>query len=244
MILEYKKTDTFFHRLDAKTKLLWLITVSVLSLLSNNFYYLLIIFVSVLSLGLILKISFKKIFSFAKFFFILAGGVIIFQGFFYPLGNKSLFYLLGKSFTLEGLIFGLAIALRLFILAFTIPIFIISTNPKEIIDSLSGYLKENITFLLTIVFRFIPLTQKELEKIIYAQQSRGLKKNFKWYFAVLIPLFTKALFRAKYLALSAESRGFGSGKRKYTNKKLKPLDWGMIGGLAIFSLILITFLLY
>jgi len=235
---DYIQGDTFFHKLDPKTKLLWLVTTTVLCLLSNNFYYLLAIFASVFILALALQLPFRKIFTFAKIFFILAGAVIILQGFLYPLGSQVLFSILGKAFTFEGLMFGLAIAFRLFTLAFAIPIFILTTKHKEMIESLSGYISERLAFLFTMVFRFIPIFQQEIQTISCAQQSRGLKKGIRWYFAIIVPLLAKGLAKAKYLALSAESRGFGLGQRKYVKKKLKPLDWGMICGLILLVFVL------
>ncbi len=142
------------------------------------------------------------------------------------------------TFTTEGFFFGIAIAFRLLCLGLAVPVFVMTTKPKDLIESLGNHVSGEIAFMITTAFRFIPLFQLELQTIINAQQSRALKKrNIKWYFAITIPLLVKSLTRAKYMAFSIESRGFSPElkKNRYFSRKLNKMDWIVVILVIVFA---------
>lgn len=242
-MIEYAKGNSLFHKLDPRTKLFWLIATSLLCIISTNFYYLLAILIWVVLTIVALKLPFMRILSFTKVFMFLAIIVIVLQGFLFP-GKEILFSILSLTFTTEGFFFGIAIAIRLLCLGFAVPVFVMTTKPKDLIESLGNHVSGEIAFMITTAFRFIPIFQRELQTIINAQQSRALKKrNMKWYFAITIPLLIKALTRAKYMAFSIESRGFSPQLKtnKYSNSKLNKIDWIVIIFIIVFALGLMFF---
>ncbi|MEE9323448.1 MAG: energy-coupling factor transporter transmembrane component T [Candidatus Aenigmarchaeota archaeon] len=243
-MLAYHKGQSTFHQLDPRTKLFFFVFLSILCLLSVNTYYLLTIFVFVFLVFLANRLPFRELKDFSKIFIILSILVIIIQGFFYPLGQTALYRILDFTLTLEGVVFGIGISFRLFILLFAVSILMLTNRPKEMMESLGNFLPKDLAFSLTTAFRFIPIFQSEIKTIMISQESRGLRKRgpkkITAYFPIIVPLFAKALTRARNLAVSVESRGFGKGKTKY-DLKMKTKDWLVIFGTLAFGTFLVIF---
>ncbi|MCD6591069.1 MAG: energy-coupling factor transporter transmembrane protein EcfT [Candidatus Aenigmarchaeota archaeon] len=235
-MLRYKDGRSLFHKLDSRTKFFFFF--STLSLFSTNILYLSSIFVFTLFVFLANRLSFQDIKGFSKFFIIFSILLVIFQGFFYPFGKTHL--LSGFPITFEGIAFGFAISLRLFTILFSLAILMLTTKQKHLLESLGNFLPKDLAFSLTTAFRFIPIFEEETKTIIISQESRGLKKRgprrLTFYFPVIVPLFTKALERAKNLAMSVETRGFGKAKTRY-NLKMKTNDWIIVLGTLIFGVL-------
>jgi energy-coupling factor transport system permease protein len=138
------------------------------------------------------------------------------------------------------LLFGLGIAFRLLTLVFAISIFMLTTKPKDMIESLSNYFPYSLAFSLTTAFRFIPIFQEELNHIRISQEARGLRtrgfRKVSVYFPIIVPLLAKALNRARYLAYNVESRGFGSRKIRY-ERTFERNDWFVIFGIVCFGVL-------
>ena len=240
-MLRYSNGEGFLHELDPRTKLSFFFFISTLSLLSTNMIYLSSLFVFTLSVFLISRLSFKEIKGFSKFFVILSVFVVIFQGFFYPLGKTAFSPI---PLTLEGLAFGFAISLRLFTILFSLSILMLTTKQKNLLEALGNFIPKDFALSLTTAFRFIPIMEEETKTIIISQEARGLRKKgsrkLTAYFPILVPLLAKALTRARNLAISVESRGFGKVRTKY-ELKMKTKDWLVIFGTLAFGVFLITF---
>ncbi|MCK5022942.1 MAG: hypothetical protein KAS04_02100, partial [Candidatus Aenigmarchaeota archaeon] len=76
------------------------------------------------------KLPLRDIYGFSKFFVIISAFVITFQGIFYPLGTTALFGFL--PFTTEGIVFGIAISLRMFCILFSLSLLMLTTKQKDI----------------------------------------------------------------------------------------------------------------
>jgi energy-coupling factor transport system permease protein len=210
---------------------------SVISLVSTKIIYLSAIFIFVFLIFLFNRLPFREIKNFSKFFVVLSFVVVVVQGFFYPLGKTIIFNVV--PITLEGLFFGFAISLRLFAILFSLSMLMLTTRQGDLLHSLGNFMPKDIAFSLAIAFRSIPILEEEAKTIIISQEARGLRKRGKKrlaaYFPVIVPLFAKALTRAKYLAMSVEARGFGEAKMKYEMKMAKR-DWLVICGTMAFGI--------
>ena len=207
-MLKYHNTGSAIHRLGAGTKLLLFMGLILLSISFSTPLPLTILFTLVFALTLLSRVPLKEIFRFAKFIIILSPVVILLQGFHYPVQETMLFELFGYGFYLSGLVFGSAIALRIFIIAFAAPLLLMTTRQKHLLRALGRVLPKSIAFTLTMAFRYIPIFDAELREIRAAQQSRAMKKGNP--LPLIVPLFSKALMRARHLAYSAESRAFST----------------------------------
>lgn len=241
-MLRYHKGQSAFHGLDPRTKLFFFVSLSILCLLSVNVYYLFTIFFFTFLIFSLNRLPFHELKNFSKIFLLLSVLVILIQGFFYPLGQTPIYQVLDFTLTLEGVIFGVGISFRLFTLLFALSIFMLTSRPKEMMESLGNFMPKDLAFSLTTAFRFIPILQSEINNIMISQESRGLKrrrmKKITAYFPIIVPLLAKALTRAKYLAMSVESRGFGGNSIKYETR-MEARDWLVVFGTLAFG----TFLL-
>jgi len=239
-MLSYAKGKSFFHGLDPRTKLFLFIFFSVISLVSTKTIYLLTIFTFIFLIFLFNRLPFREIKNFSKFFVALSCAVVVIQGFFYPLGKTIIFNVV--PITLEGLVFGFAISLRLFTILFSLSILMLTTKQRDLLHALGNFIPKDMAFSLTIAFRSIPMLEEETRTIIISQEVRGLRKirskKLTAYFSIIVPLFAKALTRARYLAMSVESRGFGRTKMKYETK-MKRQDWTIVFGTITFGILCI-----
>ncbi len=238
-MLKYSKGESIFHGLDPRTKLFFFLFISALSLFSTSVLYLSSLFAFILFVFLVNRLPFSEIMGFSRFFLILSVFVVLLQGIFYPLGETVLSPL---PMTLEGITFGFAVSLRLFTILFSLSILMLTTRQKKLLEALGNFLPKDFAFSLTTAFRFIPILEEETKAIVISQEARGLRKKgtrkLTVYFPVIVPLFAKALTRAKNLALSAESRGFGRARVKY-DLKMRNKDWIVLFGTVAFGILII-----
>ena len=84
-----------------------------------------------------------------------------------------------------------------------------------------------ISIIITLAMRFIPVVLDESKKIILAQESRGnrnkksLIKSIKYIVPVFVPIFTSCFRRALNLATAMECRCYGASCNRtnlYENK--------------------------
>ena len=84
-----------------------------------------------------------------------------------------------------------------------------------------------VSMIMSIALRFIPILLEETDKIMKAQEARGadfdsgnLIQKAKSLVPLLVPLFISAFRRANDLAMAMEARGYRGGEGR---TKMKPL---------------------
>ena len=138
--------------------------------------------------------------------------------------------------TWEGLRFAAFMAIRLVYLVMGSTILTLTTTPNQLTDGLEkslGFLKKvgvpvhEVSMMMSIALRFIPILLDETDKIMKAQMARcadfesgGLIKKAKSLVPLLVPLFISAFRRANDLAMAMEARGYRGGEGR---TKMKPL---------------------
>jgi len=225
---KFMKKDTFLHKLDPRSKLIFAIFYTILALLFTQIIPLLIIFLSLFPLILIGKLfrQWKK--SIRGLSFLILFIIIL----------NTLFL---------SLSFAIAMIFRILIMISSFSIFFLTVDPNDLALSLiSMKLPYEFAFSFSLAFRFVPTIAIEAQNILDAQQSRGyeihkkgLINQIKNLFPLLIPLIICSIRRAFNVAEALESRAFGSTKdRSYYYKiKFSFKDW-------IFSLYLLIVLLF
>ena len=112
----------------------------------------------------------------------------------------------------------------------------LTTTPNQLTDALEdvlGPLKKihvpvhEISMMMSIALRFIPILMEETDKIMKAQMARGadfesknLMKKIQSLVPLLVPLFISAFRRANDLAMAMEARCYRGGDGR---TKMKPL---------------------
>ncbi len=142
------------------------------------------------------------------------------------------------TITKEGLYTAVFMALRLSFLIIGSSIMTLTTTPNHLTDGLEkslGFLKvirvpvHEISMMMSIALRFIPILMEETDKIMRAQMARGadfesknLIKRIKSLIPLLVPLFVSAFRRANDLAMAMEARCYKGGEGR---TKMKPLKY-------------------
>lgn len=138
----------------------------------------------------------------------------------------------------QGLKTAIFMAVRLIYLIMGSSVMTLTTTPNDLTDGLEkllGPLKalhvpvHEISMMMSIALRFIPILLEETDKIMKAQIARGadfetgnLIQKAKAMVPLLVPLFISAFRRANDLAMAMEARCYHGGEGR---TKMKPLHY-------------------
>lgn len=248
-LVMYYPGDSLIHKLDPRVKILLLIFLTFIILLSVNFWVIGIIFALNVMLWYIARLPFNIILSYFKFLSSVSIFIIIAQGLFYG-GNMAIIDpvipefipLLGGSgrITLEGIIFGLLVSIRMFTLVCLTPL-VTMTTPVHLLalGLIKLGLPYRIAYMATTALNMIPTLQKEIKEIIDAQKLRGfivfeqgnIFAKLKAYPALVVPLVISAMRKAQLSGVAMDSRAFGvSPSRTYLEDiQMTRTDWISLG---------------
>lgn len=140
------------------------------------------------------------------------------------------------TITYEGVDFASKMAVRLIFLIIGSSLMTLTTTPNQLTDALEDVLGpfkkihvpvHEISMMMSIALRFIPILMEETDKIMKAQMARGadfesknLMKKIQSLVPLLVPLFISAFRRANDLAMAMEARCYRGGDGR---TKMKPL---------------------
>jgi energy-coupling factor transport system permease protein len=264
--LIYFEEDSFFHKMDPTFKILWVILISIFAFLKNiepNYLSVinqLIIYILVIIIAFTLgKIGLSR---YIKSLFLIiptAFFIILYKGLFYPYTTTkpftSIYELSFIKITFEGLFEGIGVAIRILILTSLSIIFILTTEPKKLIQSLMQVAKVpyRIGYTLYAALRFIPLAYEEHKNITNAHLIRGvgfskigLFSKLNLFKSTIVPLLINGIRRAQEVSIAMDSRAFGAYKKRTIVDELKVRTSDKIFvNITLFLLILyIFFLIY
>lgn len=251
----YIPGDSFVHRLDPRSKLVFVFAFIIIVFLANNAitYGLLIAFTLVVILMSHIRLYFLinglkpviilMIFTFLLHILFTREGEIILE-----LGFLKIYE--------EGLKQGIFISIRFLVLVFVTSILTLTTSPISITDGIETLLNplkkvklpvHELALMMSISLRFIPTLMDETDKIMKAQMARGsdlsagpLTDRLKAIVPLLVPLFVSAFKRAEDLATAMEVRGYRGGEGRTRYRQLK---WDLGDTLALLSLVVMIGLL-
>ncbi len=136
-----------------------------------------------------------------------------------------------------GLVRGVSIILRIVVIVVSAAI-MTTANPRDIVQGLSQWrIPYEITFMVAVVLRFLPLMREEAEDTLTALQLRGvrletlpLRTKIRIYRHLLYPLIANVLSRAEKMSISVEMRGFRAYPQRTSHRNLvfSPRDYGVI----------------
>lgn len=257
IIGRYIPGTSFVHRLDPRSKLLFIFFFIFLVFLANNplTYTLLLAFT--LFIVKLSGIRFTYLYNGLKIIFYLIAFMFLMHVIFTK-GGSVLVQLPFGTIEEEGVRQGLFISIRFFSLIVVTTILTLTTSPISITDGvelLLGPLKainvpvHELALMMSISLRFIPTLMDETDKIVKAQVARGsdlhtgsLKEWLQAVVPLLVPLFVSAFKRAGDLATAMEVRGYrgGEGRTRY-----RQLTWRWQDTAALLSLFVVAgFLIY
>ena len=253
---QYFPGNTPIHRLDPRTKLIWVV-IYIVALFSAQWlltYGLVLgLLIAVVALS---KIQFKVILKSMKplLFIILLTGLL---NLFYTQGTPLVSFWI-FTITREGIFSALFMVLRISMLITGTFMLTYTTSPIALTDGLErllGPLKKikvpvhELTMMMCIALRFIPTLIEETDKIISAQKARGadfetgsIFSRAKALIPILVPLFISSFRRADELAVAMECRCYhgGEGRTRLKELSYRRVDYiVLIGGLLFVAGIIV-----
>lgn len=232
----YVPHNSFVHRLDPRSKILFMILLMVVvfmpfsvwstSLIMSGLYLLLMIGIMLFS-----HVSFIQLFKSLKaMWFLVIFLMIVYilipnPNYTRPAFNINEYVIYWDGFYQSGYII-----LRLILMICITMVLTATTKPLDLTYGLEWYMTplkplkfpvHIIAMMISIALRFIPTILDETDRIMKAQESRGvdfskggLIKRLKAIISLIIPLFISAFERSEQLADAMEARGYDpNGKR-------------------------------
>lgn len=233
---QYYPVDSVLHRMDPRTKLFGTM-VYIISLFMANSIWCYVAATVFMAVAIRLsKVPFKFMVKGLKAILFLLLISVSFNLFLTD--GRELFRLGFLRVTWEGLQLAGFMALRLVYLVIGSSVMTLTTTPNELTDGLEkslGFLNKvkvpvhEISMMMSIALRFIPILIEETDKIMKAQTARGadfesgnLVQKAKNMVPLLVPLFISAFRRATDLAMAMEARCYHGGEGR---SKMKPLHY-------------------
>ena len=231
---QYYQADSKIHKLDPRVKLVGTIVYIISLFMFRNltiylFALLFLIFVIRMS-----KVPFSYIVRGLKAIVFLLIITTLFNLFL--TAGKPIVTIWKFSLTYEGIASAFYLAVRLIFLIIGSSLMTLTTTPNQLTDGLErllGPLKKikvpvhEISMMMSIALRFIPILMEETDKIMKAQLARcadfesgNIIKKVKALIPLLVPLFISSFRRANDLAMAMEARCYQGGEGR---TKMKPL---------------------
>lgn len=224
------------HRMDPRTKLFGTLVFIISLFLANSILAYVVATMALFGVIRLSKVPVKFIVRGLKAIVFLLLISVSFNLFLTP--GKVLFQIGFLKLTWEGLRMAGFMALRLVYLVIGSSIMTLTTTPNELTDGLEkslGFLNKigvpvhEVSMMMSIALRFIPILVEETDKIMKAQMARGadfesgnLVQKAKAMVPLLVPLFISAFRRATDLAMAMEARCYHGGEGR---TKMKPLHY-------------------
>lgn len=255
-ILQYKRMDGIFHRMNALTKVIFLVFIVGIAVISTNPLVLLGMVVVIFLLSIAGRMHMELLRQVPMLIFLSAGlfllTIITMQageviGYLVP----SFIPIIGGviPITTGAITFALILSFRFFVMLFGFQIVIISTQPRDLVHALQKIrLPVDYTLMLLIAIRFIPSLQLEGKRIQEAQLARaynpgkGVKGKIRSMAPIMIPLVSNALGKANVLGLTIDLRGLRTMKRTHAMEKPSGTgDYLMIAGIVAVAVLFVLY---
>jgi len=230
---QYFPGNTLVHRLDPRTKIIFIVLYIVSLFQAQSWLgYLLVALLMAVCMK-ISKISPKNIFKGLKpMIFIICLTAVL--NIFYTKGTPVVE---GWIITWEGIDRAVKMVLRITLLITGTFLLTYTTSPMALTDGLEKLMNplkkikvpvHEMTIMMSMALRFIPTLIEETDKIMSAQKARGadfetgnLMQRAKALIPILVPLFVSSFRRADELAVAMESRCYHGGEGRTRMKQLK-----------------------
>lgn len=248
---QYYPVDSAIHRLDPRTKLMITFLYLISLFIMNNKYMLILAIVWLVGYIAISKIPVKHMLNGLQGIMIFIFASVIINMFFTK--GDIIFEWKFIHISWQGFRTAIYTMIRIIMLVLGASVVTYTTTPMRLTDGLErgfGFLKRvkvpvhEISMMVSIALRFIPILVEELDKIMKAQQARGanfesgnILQRIKSLFPVILPMFVSSIRRANELSNAMEARCYRGGDGR---TKLKPLVYAKADVIAYILLGLYT----
>src|SRR5699024_4827328 len=233
---QYYPADSSLHRLDPRVKFIGTFLFLISLFVANSFWGYLLATCFLGGIIFLSKVPIKFMIKGLKPLFIILLITVLFNLFLIP--GEELWSVGFLTITVEGVQQAVKIGIRLIYLVIGSSVMTLTTTPNQLTDGLERILRplnkikvpvHEISMMMSIALRFIPILMEETDKIMKAQIARGadfesgnLIQKAKNMVPLLVPLFISAFRRANDLAMAMEARCYHGGSHR---TQMKPLQY-------------------
>ena len=204
---------SFFHHLHPLTKLIWAVAAIVLAFATRNPLVLL----GVTVLGLMFIVMAGVIVAYGRVMLVLfpiSLSLIVFQAIAPAFPQPWIPITQIGPFTIyrEGIYSGLSLLMRTYAGSTFAVLLVLTTHPGDLFAALQKLgVPHELNFMVSASLQLVPIVQREFQIVLSAQRSRGMRaRGFGSVLPSMVPVFAGTIERVQQLAMSLESRAFGS----------------------------------
>ena len=251
----YIPLDSVVHKMDPRAKILAMLIVLISVFFPSGWIGYGILFAAASLMILLSKLSVGFIWKAMRPMLIMLVFLLIINALVIKTGTV-LFTVWGFSLYSDAILQTLYIAVRLLLMIMITTCLTATTKPLDMTLGIEDLLKpfqkihvpaHEIAMLISIALRFIPDLIDETQRIIKAQESRGvdlqegkLKEKIMAILSLIVPLFVSAFQRAEDLANAMEARGYMPGEERTRYKVLKMARrdvWLLLGAFTLLGVL-------
>ncbi|MBR4707451.1 MAG: energy-coupling factor transporter transmembrane protein EcfT [Pseudobutyrivibrio sp.] len=252
---QYYPAESVLHSLDPRVKLFSTLVYIITLFSADNPILFAIVLVTLISIIKMSHVPFSFMVKGLRSIVVLLVIAGLFNLFLTP--GKTLVSFWIFSISDVGLKNAVLMTSRMILLIIGTSVMTLTTTPNQLTDGLEkslGFLKKvnvpvhEISMMMSIALRFIPILIEETDKIMKAQMARGadfetggLIKKAKNMVPLLVPLFVSAFRRANDLSFAMEARCYNGGEGRTKMRPLKYSSLDQRAYICIFGFIIIFY---
>lgn len=229
LMFPYKDIDSRIHRLDARAKMAFVLSIFLLSILISDIFYLAVLFSFTMLVVVVAKVL-RATLSLLKYTVYVAAFLYLFS-ILVSQGSTVLFTIGPIVVKSESILFATSMAFRLFLAIAAFALLTFTVHPDDMLNVLSRYGFKSMTGL-SIAMKMYPTIAADSSNIEDAMKARGVEfdqgnliQKAKARSPVMMPLILNSMDRSMEIAEAMESRGFGAGRRsRYVDPKMPTRD--------------------
>jgi energy-coupling factor transport system permease protein len=233
LLFPYQDKDSRIHRLDARPKIIFVLSLFLLSILVSDILYLSLLFAVVMVVVAAAKVL-RSTLGLMKYTVYVAAFLFAFSILFSQ-GSNVILDLGLFQVKMESLLFATSMSLRLFLAIGAFSILTFTVHPDKLLQILSKFGYKSMTGL-SIATRMYPTIAADSGSIEDAMKARGVEfddgnviTRARARAPVMMPLLLNSMDRSMEIAEAMEARGFGAGKRtQYFDSPLSLRDKSLI----------------
>lgn len=232
----YMPLDSPVHKMDPRAKILAMLLMLIAIFFPAGWIGYAVLFAAASFVIIISKLSFTFIWKAMKPMLMMLFFLLLINIFFTKTGDPL--FTVGSFVIYSDAVFNtLYIAVRLLLMIMITTCLTATTKPLDMTLGIEDLLKpfekihvpaHEIAMLISIALRFIPDLIDETQRIIKAQESRGvdmqegkIMERIGAILSLIVPLFVSSFQRAEDLANAMEARGYAPGEKRTRYKVLK-----------------------
>ena len=248
MKVQYVPGESVFHRLDPRSKIVFMLLVTTLIFVVRDLWVAGAVLLTMVLCWFVAHLPLSAAVGLGRAVLGVMVFLFVVQAIFYP-GETALIRplippavpLVGGmgQVTLEGMLFALLLSLRLLAMMLVLPL-VSMTTPVHVftLGLVRLGLPYRLAYTMTTALNLIPILQTEANVIRDAQRLRafqvfergGFFEKLRAYPALVTPLIIGAMRRAQLIAVAMDSRAFGASvHRTYIRDiRMRAGDWAFI----------------